>query len=206
MSSGIYVKNTGYHNRRSIRLKGYDYSHPGAYFITICVKNRECIFGEIVDGSMVLNNVGEIVEKCWNDLPDHYMNIILDSHVIMPNHFHGIIVIDDVPLVWAGLKPAHTRGLPEFVRALKTFSARRINKSRQTTGIPVWQRNYYEHIIRDEAELNGIRQYISDNPKNWESDDNFIERYGNGMTEEEIRIVEGGGRNNHRCTRINTDG
>ncbi len=158
------------HHRRSIRLKGYDYSRAGAYFVTICTQNRECLFGDIVDGEMMLNKNGEIVESVWNDLPNHYAHVELDYHIIMPNHIHGIIII-----VGAGLKPAptdteKTHGLPEIIRGLKTFSARRINQIRDTTGAKLWQRNYYEHIVRNENELNQIRQYIADNPARWEYD------------------------------------
>jgi putative transposase len=169
--------NPDIHHRRSIRLKDYDYSQAGAYFITICTQNRECLFGEIINGKMILNGYGEMVLKCWSDLPNHYYNLILDSFVLMPNHLHGIMYI---PVnVGAGLKPAPTRaskkthGLPEFVRALKTFSARRINEIRNTPGISVWQRNYYERVIRDESELNKIREYIINNPLNWETDENY---------------------------------
>ncbi len=160
------------HHRRSIRLKEYDYSQPGAYFITICTKNRECLFGEIVDGGMELNDLCKIVVECWEDLPNHYPYIELDTFVIMPNHIHGIIVrYDDVG---AGLKPAPTKkrhGLHEIIRALKTFSSRRINLIRNTVGTPVWQRNYYEHIIRNEKSLFEIRQYIINNALLWADDE-----------------------------------
>jgi len=119
-----------------------------------------------------LNDLGKIVDKCWDDLPNHYPHIELDTFVIMPNHIHGIIMLHDD--VGAGLKPAPTRkrhGLPEIVRAFKTFSSRHINQIRDTTGTPVWQRNYYEHVIRDETSLNDIRQYIIDNPLRWENDE-----------------------------------
>jgi putative transposase len=165
------------HHRRSIRLKGYDYSQKGAYFITICTKNRECLFGEIQQEQMNLNDLGRFVYDVWDDLPNHYAHVELDTFVIMPNHIHGIILLSDTP-VGAGFKPAPTtptdtakrQPLSEIIRALKTFSARRINAHRNTAGSPVWQRNYYEHIIRDENSLNRIRQYIVDNPKNWNGD------------------------------------
>ena len=129
--------------------------------------------GALVDGEMMLNKNGEIVESVWNDLPNHYAHVELDRHIIMPNHIHGIMII-----VGAGLKPAptdteKTHGLPEIICGLKTFSARRINQIRNTPGAKLWQRNYYEHIVRNENELNRIRQYIIDNPKNWKSDRNY---------------------------------
>ena len=159
----------------SARLKGWDYSSPGYYFIAICTKNRECLFGEIL-------------ENCWNDLPNHYPNLKLDQFVVMPNHVHGIIIIENnnntidyqgVP-VETGLKPVSTgtsgtsdktHGLFEFIRALKTFSARRINEYRQTPGTSVWQTRFHDHIIRDDDELNRIRKYIINNPSNWKMDE-----------------------------------
>mgnify|MGYP000913469741 FL=1 len=154
------------HHRRSIRLKGYDYSQSGACFVTICTQNRVCLFGDIVDGEMRLNDAGKIVHGVWNDLPNHYPGMELDAFVVMPNHVHGIIVI-----VGAGLKLAPTkRGLPEIIRGFKTFSSRRINELRGTPGIPVWQRNYYEHIVRNDESLYRIREYIINNPMQWEQD------------------------------------
>ncbi len=161
------------HHRRSIRLKGYDYSSEGAYFVTICVKGGESVLGEIVDGEMVLSEYGRVIQACWEDLVNHYEHVILDAFVIMPNHIHFIVVFVDDP-VGAGLRPAPTdtkrHGLPEIVRALKSFSSRRINGLRDTTGAPFWQRNYYEHIIRNERALNAIREYIQNNPANWLED------------------------------------
>jgi len=174
---------TEIHHCRSIRLKGYDYTQIGLYYITLCCQNRECIFGEIFNGEMVLNEYGKIVDKCWRDLPIHYQNIQLDYFVIMPNHFHGIVIIDTI--VGAGFKPALTNtdkpaptnhGLSEFIRALKTFSSKQINQIRNTPGISVWQRNFYEHIIRDEKSLENIRNYIVNNPADWDDDENNITR------------------------------
>ena len=157
------------HHRRSIRLKGYDYSQPGMYFLTICVNERACLFGEINNGAMSLNDAGKVVQATWNSLPEHYAHVMLDESVIMPNHMHGIVAID--AHVGAGLKPAPTRhGLPEIVRAFKTFSSRRINEIRDTRGVSVWQRNYWEHIIRSEPELTSLREYIRNNPLQWELD------------------------------------
>ena len=155
------------HRRRSLRLRGYDYSWAGAYFVTVCTYNRACLFGEIVNGEMRLNGVGQVARRVWDGLPRHYRHVELDAVVVMPNHVHGILT-----LVGAGFKPAPTprHGLPEIVRAFKTFSARRINGLRHTPGVPVWQRNYYEHIIRNETALNRVRQYIMDNPARWAED------------------------------------
>lgn len=175
--------NPDIHHRRSIRLKDYDYSQEGAYFVTICTQNRVCMFGDIVGREMRLNDAGKMVDITWNDLSEHNENILLDSFIVMPNHIHGIIII-----VGAGSKPARAStgekqraglepapaGLPEIVRQLKTFSARRINQIRNSPGIPLWQRNYYERVIRNEHELHKIREYIINNPLNWETDENYI--------------------------------
>ena len=124
---------------------------------------------------MVLNGFGNVVRACWDDLPNHYHNVELDTFVIMPNHLHGIIgLIQTVrpESVGAGFKPAPTKqhGLPEIVRALKTFSARRINAIPRAPGHSMWQRNCYERVIRDEDELNRIREYIVYNPAKWADD------------------------------------
>lgn len=161
-----------------MRLRDYDYSRPGYYFITICTANRSPIFGQIKGDEMVDNRYAGIVRRCWEELPAHYPHAHLDAFVIMPNHVHGIFVLADTYAaggVWAGLKPAPTdvgirRGLPEMVRALKTYSARRINASRRTLGAPVWQRGYYERIIRNERQRNLTREYIIANPRNWQKD------------------------------------
>ncbi len=158
------------HRRKSIRLKGWDYTTPGAYFVTICTHQRAHLFGRVVDGEMVLNEYGEIVREVWFELPKHYAYLELDAFVVMPNHVHAIIFLTDQP-VEAGFKPASTRRpLSEIVRALKTFSARRINAHRGTPGTPVWQRNYYEHIVRNERALHAIRRYIVENPLRWHLD------------------------------------
>lgn len=185
------------HHRRSIRLKGYDYSQAGAYFVTIVTWRRECLFGEVVDGVMNLNRHGHVVRDAWFDLKNHYRHVELGEFVIMPNHAHGIIVLiddrrggssslgetiaSDADL--SGIDPMQTNqtrpyvkpiprhGLPEIVRAFKSFSAKRINRLLRTDGIPVWQRNYYEHIIRNEREMDNITKYIETNPSRWNDDD-----------------------------------
>jgi len=160
--------------RRSIRLKEYDYSQAGAYFVTICTHGHVCLLGEIVEGEMILNGAGVIVLEVWGQLPRHYAHVVLDSFVIMPNHVHGVVVLGDNSAIRAGLKPAPTvrrvHGLQEIVRAFKTFSSRRINEFQGTRGVPVWQRNYYEHIIRSYKTLNAMREYIEKNPSQWQKD------------------------------------
>jgi len=147
--------------------------------VTICVAGRRCIFGEIVDGVMKPNKNGLIVAGQWAGLPNHYPNAMLDEFVLMPNHIHGIICLtdDQESSVGAGFKPAHAsprsrfqHGLPEIIRGFKTFSSRRINQLRGAAGEPVWQRNYYEHVVRDEDDLDVIRRYIVENPLRWAED------------------------------------
>ena len=168
------VFNPDRHHRRSIRLKDYNYSQEGAYFVTICTHERECLFGEIRDGEMFLSDAGRRVRPIWDQLSDHYPHNRLDAFVIMPNHVHGIVILNDCADVGAGLKPALTdkmrHGLPEIIRAFKTFSSRRINEFRKMIGVPLWQRNYYEHVIRNEKSLIAVREYIQANPYQWPND------------------------------------
>ena len=164
--------------RKHLRLRGFDYGQPGAYFVTICTQKRRCILGDVVDDEVVLSPQGRIVSDCWHDLANHYEHIELDEFVVMPNHIHGIVVIIDsgkgcgANEVGAGFKPAPKgrHSLSEVVRAFKTFSARRINHLRNRTGEPVWQRNYYEHGIRDDTSLLAVREYIVINPAKWSED------------------------------------
>jgi putative transposase len=180
------------HHRRSIRMRGYDYSHAGAYFITICIRNRECILGHVVDGQVSLSASGEQVLVFWQVIPKRFANVELDEFVVMPNHVHGIVVItaDDpvgaiheLPLQPSRrLPPRQSRHvpttqaqrrkmlIPKIVGYFKMNSAKHINRLRGTPGVPVWQRNYYERVIRNEREWHAIQQYILDNPANWDKD------------------------------------
>jgi REP element-mobilizing transposase RayT len=167
------------HHRRSIRLQGYDYSQPGIYFITLCTQNRECLFGEILNGEMRLNEFGKIAHQCWLEMPHHFPHIQLDEFVVMPDHIHGIIVLNNIvgakkfsPLqnITPFRSPSKTIG--SIIRGFKIGVTKGF---RQNTDIyVVWQRNYYEHIIRNKVELNRMRQYIIDNPKKWKTDENYI--------------------------------
>ena len=171
-----------YNNRyriESTRLKDWDYSRAGWYFITICTKNREMMFGNISNNRMILNKKGEIVRNSWDDLVNHYSNIKLDAFIIMPNHIHGIIAITHN--VKTGLKPVSTiknkpvsvkqYTLSEIMRGFKTFSARKINQLYNRSGIPLWQPRFYDHIIRNNNDLTRIREYIRNNPNKWQNDD-----------------------------------
>ena len=199
--------NPDIHHRRSIRLKGYDYSKAGAYFVTMCSWQRECLFGEIDNDVMVLNECGRIVESVWCGLPEHFPNIHLDEFIIMPNHFHGIIFINEsvgaMPTARPGLdvnganigianepnggrpvgieqqigRPvgiAPTGPVPGSIGAImaqfKSNVTKRINRFRNNPGCPVWQRNYFERVIRNENELSRAREYIANNPLKWSLD------------------------------------
>jgi REP element-mobilizing transposase RayT len=161
------------HHRRSIRLPGYDYSQPGAYFVTIVTHHREHLFGEITNGEMRLNKIGRIVQFAWNDLPKWHRHVRLGAFCIMPNHVHAVIILVDTTL-------PKRHALPEIVRGLKSRSAQRINRQRKMPGIPVWHRNYYEHIMRDEREHERIDLYIESNPANWMEDAENIGNAGEG--------------------------
>ena len=170
------VYNPKIHNRRSLRLKGYDYSQIGLYFVTICAHDKKCLFGEVAKGEMQINEYGKTIESTWNDLVNHNGGLRLKAFVVMPNHVHGIVEIGGAGLEpRAGLEPAPTggmksQGLQEIVRQFKTFSAKRINAIRNLPGTPVWQRNYYEHVIRDEDDCTRIIEYITTNPQRWAED------------------------------------
>ena len=169
------------HHRRSIRLKGYDYSQEGAYYVTIVTYHRDYLFGEIVNEEMVLNEFGKIADECWRAIPDHFAFVELGAYVIMPNHVHGIIVITDDHGVgatqWVAPTTTITRpkgpkrgSLGAIIGSFKSAVSYRINKEHNATGI--WQRNYHEHIIRDEKELQNKANYINANPSLWDEDDN----------------------------------
>lgn len=165
------------HHRRSIRLKEYDYSQYGYYFVTFCVQNHMEYFGVIENGQMVLNQYGKIVEKCWNELPNHYGNCGLDEYIIMPNHFHGILILDENPngQCRGGVTPPlQNQTLGQTVGFFKYRTTKLINEICNTPGKQLWQRNYYEHIIRNENELFNIRRYIQNNPLEWYLDQNVV--------------------------------
>jgi putative transposase len=224
------------HHRRSIRLKGYDYTSPGAYFIAICTHQRHCLFGEIINGEMQLNAMGQCVDAHWNRLATHFPHLQLDGFVVMPNHIHGILILtpteNPTPRMGAALgnprshstgtfcpnatpgsdsvkpqpetvspdwnqgsialplesepgvtfgremgadgvgglpnvAPLRAGSLGAIVLNFKSVTTRRINQMRKMTSVPVWQRNYYERIIRDDQALEQIRAYIHNNPRSW---------------------------------------
>lgn len=204
--------NPDIHHRRSIRLREFDYRNAGAYFVTICSFQRECLFGEVVDGEMRLNTSGAALDACWRAITNHFPNVQLDEYVIMPNHFHAILDITVSESIWSkgaafvGAKQGSSASpdsgdngnnignsnkgeageafasplrdgtvsgsLGSVIQNFKSVSTRKINKMRNNPGCPVWQRNYYEHVIRNETDLANIRQYIANNPMKWDLDEN----------------------------------
>jgi REP element-mobilizing transposase RayT len=211
------------HHRRSIRLRGYDYSQNGGYFITICTQNRTCLFGNIVDGEMRMSGAGVMITTVWEEIPIYYPEIELGDFIVMPNHFHGIIAIvgagpracpntgQSMPMAIVGAGPCacpdtgqpmpmaivgagpcacpntgQPRGvaptglsLPDVVHRFKTMTTKRY-----TDGVKhhdwapfdkrLWQRNYYEHVIRDEKEYRRIAEYIINNPMRWDLDELYF--------------------------------
>jgi len=160
------------HHRRSIRLKEYDYAQPGWYFITICTQDHAILFGDILKGSMVLNNAGKIIKKFWLRIPELREYIELDEFIIMPNHFHGImIIIENLNHVRATDSVAPTlkpNSIGSILGQFKSATTKEIKKYHFSHF--KWQRNYYEHIIRNENDLNHIRKYIRENPLKWNND------------------------------------
>ena len=192
-----------YPRRRHMRLQDYDYSQPGAYFVSICVQHRKCLFGTITDGEMRLNERGQIVVECWNQIPQHFPSVELGEYVIMPNHMHGIIAWNTTEakslhpsennqnrrgfLLGCFFKvpsPNNPNAAPETLRRgevpspalgkimayFKYQSTKHINQHYNTPGTRVWQRNYHDHVIRDDRDLQRLRQYIQENPIKWELD------------------------------------
>lgn len=159
-------------------MKGHDYAQPGAYFVTVCTRDREWLFGDIVDGEMCLNPLGVAVHQEWSRTAQLHENVELDAFTIMPNHVHGIVIITQgrgtacrAPTEAFG-RPV-PNSLPTILRAFKSASTKRINEMRKAPVTPVWQRNYYEHMIRIHTELNAIRQYLLANPAKWATDENY---------------------------------
>jgi len=161
-----------YKKRKDTRLPDYDYTSPGAYFITVCTQSEECLFGKIVKDSVVLSKYGQIVIEEWRKTAQMRPFVELDEHIVMPDHFHGIIIFKDMgtarraPTAERFSKPA-TGSLPTIIRSFKSAVTRRINILRRTPGKTVWQRGYYEHVIRYNEKINLVREYIANNPLRW---------------------------------------
>jgi putative transposase len=190
MPSGKYDPEK--YDRRSIRLRRYDYASAGAYFVTVCTQDRRCMFGKIENGVVRLNEAGRMVEEVWNVVPDHYPGVETDAFVVMPNHVHAIIFLvgatpcgrphqEQIPGSGQtrGSAPTSRRmpviSLGDVVRRFKTITMKKYVKGVKHCGWirfdgRLWQRNYFEHIIRNEKSLNLIREYIVQNPLRWEYD------------------------------------
>jgi len=164
--------------RKKQRLPGFDYSAPGAYFVTICVHGMQYRFGEIVDSNMVLNEAGEIVIKQWNWLFEQYHYLLIDEFIVMPNHIHGVIRV-----VGNGrdrsLQVSKVKSIPELIGAFKTTSSKMIHFAGYFDFR--WQKSYYERVVRDERELHLIREYITNNPLSWELDKTDPDINGNKL-------------------------
>jgi len=179
--------------RKLQRKHGYDYSQPGYYAVTICTQNRSCLFGLIDDGDILLNDAGRMIDKTWNNIPEHYLGFELDVMQIMPNHLHGIIVVREVgtdPCVCPnpGAENGQTRGsvptgclsLSDIIRQFKTLTTRRYIEGVNNHGWhlfsgKLWQRSYHDRVIRNETELTKIRSYICHNPRDWGTDEDNTE-------------------------------
>jgi putative transposase len=188
------------HNRNSIRLKGYDYDSAGGYYLTLVTLHRECLFGQIEDGRILTNGLGKIVQECWDEIPAHFQHVSVDVFVVMPNHIHGIVFIHEkdnistscggaihCPGVFAGHRPDVLTGhstpamthqsfgkpirgsLPTIVRTFKAAVTRRAGREMNLASL--WQRNFYEHIIRNKLDYERIAGYIASNPANWTDDE-----------------------------------
>ena len=170
--------NPNIHHRKSIRLQEYDYSQAGAYFITICTHNRLSLFGEIINGEMFLNAAGMTAQQCWNAIPEHFPFVELGEFVIMPNHVHGIIHITQNVGAKNFLPLQHgtSKTIGSIVRGFKIGVTKWF---RQVTDIKiVWQRNYYEHIIRNQTSYSKIAEYIQTNPLQWQNDKYYDNNIG----------------------------
>jgi REP element-mobilizing transposase RayT len=178
------------HHRRSIRLRGYDYARPGAYFVTICTQDRQCLFGEIRDGQMIVNDIGQMITHWWQELPRRFPSVTLDEFVVMPNHLHGILILHvgadrrvRPNSTVAPVKEGRHIGLPlhRIIQWFKTMTTNGYVREVKEEKWPpfnkrLWQRNYYEHVIRTEDEWDEIRAYIAENPLKWELDENHPRR------------------------------
>ena len=162
--------------RHSIRLPEYDYSSPGVYYVTLYVQERKLLFGEIVDGEMRLNDTGEMVQRLWLRLPNKFPGIQLDEYIVMPNHLHGVVkIVGADPCVRPEPVECLKTPLPKIIQWLKTMTTNAYIRGVKKYGWPqfpgkLWQWSFYEHVIRNEDDLNSVREYIVSNPLRWSLD------------------------------------
>ena len=186
--------------RRSIRLRGYDYTQPGAYFVTICAHGHDWLFGKISQTEMILNKFGEIVQEEWFKSSQIRHEIEMDQFVVMPNHIHGIVVITEMdrdvtgrgarPCAPTGVAVRKPKSLGAFIAGFKSAATKRINEWRNTPDQPVWQRNYYEHIIRNDGSLKRIQEYIITNPMRWQFDRDNLNAQTDALKKNSGNILE----------------
>ncbi len=159
-------------DRKRTRLKEFDYSSSNYYFVTICTKNKTDLFGDIIEETMNLNKLGESVRECWVSVENHFTNVEINEFIVMPNHFHAIVIIDGaVRLRLPQPDRKITKySLSQIIAFFKYQSTKSINEFHQTTGVKIWQRSFYDRIIRNEKELYKIQNYIRYNAVKWEDD------------------------------------
>ncbi len=176
-------------DRKTIRLKEFDYSRAGWYFVTICAYERQCLFGEIVGVHIEMNSIGKIVEMCWKEIPEHFGHAKTDAFVVMPNHVHGIVILHDrqvfpvemadtiyrVPTIVPERQAEKIsipteQSLPTIVRTFKAAVTREVRRNGLIGDEKIWQGRFFERIIRDTEGLNNAREYIHNNPRNWSTD------------------------------------
>ena len=172
------------HRRKSIRLASYDYSQSGFYFITICTQDKASLFGRVIDGTMAMNAAGEQINQCWLDITKRFPSVELHHHIVMPNHLQSIIELVGAPLVGAqtplkGQPPGIAPAVGDIAGAFKSLSTNTYisgvkQKGWQSFVKKLWQRNYYEHIIRTEDSFRQISEYIQTNPLRWQEDRYYI--------------------------------
>ncbi|MDV2989573.1 MAG: transposase [Dehalogenimonas sp.] len=179
MNKPTRIKTESFPVRKNTRLKEYDYSTAAVYFITVCVQDKKCLFGEVTDGTITVSALGTMTEQCWKDIIKHSPDIEIDEWVVMPNHFHGIVHIPDItgrarhasPLQ----HPAPRRTVVgTVIGSFKSAVTRRL-KQDGLISASVWQRGYYEHVVRNEEDLARIREYIAWNPARWTDDPEYHE-------------------------------
>jgi putative transposase len=167
-------------HRRNLRLPEFDYSQPGAYFVTIVTQDRKLLFGDVFNGEIILNEAGRMVTELWLAIPEHFSNVELGEFVVMPNHIHGIITITNLGATHASPLPRMSNGpkpgsIGAIVGSFKSATSKRFHDLTNRRDLHLWQRNYYEHVIRNERDHQAIYDYIVANPENWEKDDDYAQ-------------------------------
>jgi len=165
--------------RKRTHLPDHDYAAAGAYFVTVCTHGRECRFGDVVNGLIRLNAIGEVVATVWQDIPRHFPNVGTDEFILMPNHLHGILIFfghEDDPATESRPPRARMPGpkrasLASIIGAFKSSASRHINAATSARISPLWQRGYYDHVVRSDDALDRVREYIRNNPLSWALDE-----------------------------------